>query len=324
MKGKHRVIVQNSRLRYDFEIKRNITIIQGDSATGKTTLIGLLRQAYNFGGGSGVEVVCDVPCIPLEGQNWKILLRSFSNSILFIDEENAFISSEEFARELRQSSNYVVLITRENLYNLPYSVEEIYGMHSSGKYQTTRKTYQTLYQIYPQPSHVPFSLDKVITEDTNSGHEFFEAILKERRIACISAGGKTRLFNALLEAQGRVCAIADGAAIGAEMDNISKLVEKKPEICLYLPESFEWILLRSGIIDGKSIQDILEKPEDYIESSEYFSWEQFFTSLISSETKDTYLHYRKNKINPVYLHDKNRSAIEKVISWLPETVKQDI
>ena len=49
MKGKHRVIVQNNRLHYEFEIKRNITIIRGDSATGKTTLINMLRQAENLG-----------------------------------------------------------------------------------------------------------------------------------------------------------------------------------------------------------------------------------------------------------------------------------
>ena len=44
MKGLHKVIVQNNRLHYEFEIKRNITIIQGNSATGKTTLINMLRQ----------------------------------------------------------------------------------------------------------------------------------------------------------------------------------------------------------------------------------------------------------------------------------------
>ena len=39
MKRKHRVIVQNKRIRYDFEIRRNITVIRGDSATGKTALV---------------------------------------------------------------------------------------------------------------------------------------------------------------------------------------------------------------------------------------------------------------------------------------------
>lgn len=44
MRGKHKVIVQNNRLHYEFELKRNITIIRGDSATGKTTLINMIRQ----------------------------------------------------------------------------------------------------------------------------------------------------------------------------------------------------------------------------------------------------------------------------------------
>lgn len=43
MTGRYRIIVQNRRLHYALEIKRNITIIQGDSATGKTTLIDMLR-----------------------------------------------------------------------------------------------------------------------------------------------------------------------------------------------------------------------------------------------------------------------------------------
>ena len=35
MKGKHKVVIKNNRLHYEFEIKRTITIIKGDSATGK-------------------------------------------------------------------------------------------------------------------------------------------------------------------------------------------------------------------------------------------------------------------------------------------------
>lgn len=81
MKGKHKVIIQNNRLHYEFEIKRNITIIQGDSATGKTTLINMLRQAENMGRSSGIDVQCDVPCRVLEGANWKLIVENVSGSI---------------------------------------------------------------------------------------------------------------------------------------------------------------------------------------------------------------------------------------------------
>ena len=48
MKGKHRVVVSTKRLRYDFELRRNLTIIRGDSATGKTTLVdtGVCEQSF--------------------------------------------------------------------------------------------------------------------------------------------------------------------------------------------------------------------------------------------------------------------------------------
>ena len=43
MRGKHRVIVSTKRLKYDFELRRNLTIIRGDSATGKTTLVDMIQ-----------------------------------------------------------------------------------------------------------------------------------------------------------------------------------------------------------------------------------------------------------------------------------------
>lgn len=59
MKGSHHIIVQNRWLHYEFDIRRNITIIRGDSATGKTTLIGMIRQAKRLGPASGISVSCD-------------------------------------------------------------------------------------------------------------------------------------------------------------------------------------------------------------------------------------------------------------------------
>lgn len=54
MKGSYRIVVQNSKVRYDFEIRRNITIIKGDSATGKTTLVEMIREYYEDGEESGI------------------------------------------------------------------------------------------------------------------------------------------------------------------------------------------------------------------------------------------------------------------------------
>ena len=310
MKGKYKVIVRNNKLHYEFEIKRNITIIQGDSATGKTTLINMLLQAENLGESSGVDVLSNVPCRILEGVSWKLILQNTAGTIFFIDEENAFINTEEFASEVRGSDNYFVLITRENLYNLPYSVEEIYGLYASGRYQNTKKIYQQMYRIYSDIQELPIKPELFIVEDSNSGYEFFKAISDEKNLECESAGGKSNIFSKIKNVKNReVCVIADGAAIGPEMNGLYEISHKKNNIHLYLPESFEWIVLKSGLIDDREIRKILETPELFIDSKKYFSWERFFTNLLIEKTKNSYLQYRKSAINKTYLHSKNKEKI---------------
>lgn len=103
--------------------------------------------------------------------------------------------------------------------------------------------------------------------------------------------------------------VADGAAIGSEMNELYQLMRQKPTIKCYLPESFEWLILKSGMIDGKVIQDILSHPEDFIESREYFSWERYFTDLLVEYTQVSYLKYNKSKLNEAYLHEKMKQAI---------------
>ena len=314
MRGMYKVVISNNKLHYEFEIKRNITVIQGDSATGKTTLINMIRQENNLGSSSGVTIVCPVPCVVVEGRNWNVLLQTISNSIVFIDEGSSFIKTEEFASAIRNSSNYYVLITRENLYNLPYSVEEIYGIHTSGKYHDTRKVYQQMYQIYTLTEKLPIKSEVILLEDSNSGFEFFDDVCKKSGKVCVSAGGKSNIKKILLELMGkRVCVVADGAAIGAEMKDLSQLASQNRTINLYLPESFEWLILDSGIIGDNEIRHILDCPEEYVESDQFFSWERYFTSLLVEKTEDTYLNYRKAKLNKNYLNDRIRDSIVKSI-----------
>lgn len=114
MKGKYHIVVQNNRLRYEMDIRRNITIIRGDSATGKTKLIDLLEQAADLGEGSGVEVLCERPCRTLGGKDWNLVLPNIHQQILFLDEENKFVKSREFASAVKASDNYFVIVTRED------------------------------------------------------------------------------------------------------------------------------------------------------------------------------------------------------------------
>ena len=177
MKGSYRIILDNRRVRFDFEIRRNITIIRGDSATGKTTLIDMLASYERDKNNSGITLQCDCPCVVLTEVRWEENLSAIHSCIVFIDEGGSFVVSEDFARAVRDSDNYYVIVTRDHLPNLPYSVEEIYGIRVSGKYAGLRKTYNELYKIY---SHYERRSEarQILTEDSNAGYEFFCEVAK--------------------------------------------------------------------------------------------------------------------------------------------------
>ena len=321
MKGTYRVVVSTKRLKYDFVIRRNITIIQGNSATGKTTLVDMIREAVNNTSGASVDLVCDKKCFVLDGTLWKEQLAAVSNSIVFIDEGNEFIKTIEFSKFIQNTDNYYVIVTRESLPTLPYSVEEIYGIKTSGKYGKLEQKFNEFYRIYGSDIYKEsIHPDTVLTEDSNSGYQFFKSICNNSHIKCESLNGKSNIFQYLNSHDNEnILVIVDGAAFGSEMHRVTELIRDKKEIAIYLPESFEWLVLLSGVVKNSMLNSILESPADHIESKEYFSWESFFTAILIDMTKDSYLAYKKKNLNSVYLTDTVKKSILERIKYIKLT-----
>lgn len=311
MKGKHRVVVSTKRLKYDFELRRNLTIIRGDSATGKTTLIDMIREFVNNPFGTPVELVCDKKCYVLEGALWKEQLSGIVDSIVFIDEGNEFIKTVEFADKIQRTDNYYVIVTREPLPSLPYSVEEVYGIRTSGKYGTLKQSFHEFYRLYGADTYEnTVKPDIVITEDSNSGYQFFDQVCEKTGLKCESMNGKSNVFHYLnMHRDEKILVIADGAAFGSEIDRVLRLINGRKNVALYLPESFEWLILSAGILKDNEVDQMLDNPSEYIESEEYFSWERFFTAVLIEKTKETYLAYAKKRLNAAYLGDGIKEAI---------------
>ncbi len=75
----------------------------------------------------------------------------------------------------------------------------------------------------------------------------------------------------------------------------------------------------SEIINKTQITEILDHPEDYIDSAVYFSWERYFTDLLEKETADNdRIRYNKTKISDYYLSDHN---IKKVLDVMPDEIR---
>lgn len=318
MRGAYEVIITSGRVQFKLLIRRNLTILKGDSATGKTTLVDMVANYEELGPGSGVDIKCDAPCVVLSGRNWQRTLSAITNSIVFIDEGNPFVASEDFARAAKHSDNYYVIVSREALPMLPYSVDEVYGLRNNtrrlvSKYPKAYRVYASTFRIYENNYPGDAKPELVIVEDSGAGYDFFLAAFNKVNIPCVAAGGKGSVFKIARDAEAsNILVIADGAAFGPEMERVLSLKFRK-NIKLFLPESFEWLILKSGLVDGSTLQTLLEDPSPHIESSRYFSWEKFFTHELIALTQGTYLSYEKGGLNPAYLNERERAAIENVM-----------
>ncbi len=154
-------------------------------------------------------------------------------------------------------------------------------------------------------------VENIITEDSCSGHQFFTTVFGTADV--VSADGNSNILPVIQTlVKGDTLVIADGAAFGAMIENCLAYLETRIDlrVSIWLPESFEYLILKSGVIKGAELEAVLEEPADYIDSLQHESWEQFFTDLLISLTKDTAAKYSKEVLNKYYLQDKNIRKIE--------------
>ncbi len=322
MKGIQNIKVSNRDASFTFNLNRNITVVRGNSGTGKTTLYDMIADYTRLKDKSGVNISCKKDCVALVDIDWKNQLNGISDSIVFIDEGAAYIKTPEFAKTVKDSDNYYIIFSRESLHDLPYSVDEIYEIKPSGKYHKFVKMFKSdKYHIYSsKKERKNFQFDILLTEDSKSGYQFYKNYFDGTAVVCESSCSNSGIFQWLRNHKDKkVFVVADGAAFGSEIDRVLKLQlsnEKNVKICL--PESFEWLILKSGLIKASDILSVLENPSEHIESKDYFSWENFFEDYLVRNTVNTHFQYAKKEINPIYLNKNNSKKIIAEIQNFPE------
>lgn len=124
MTGSYDVEVWNSRVKFKLHISDKITILGGDSGTGKTTLISMISKYAKYGENSGITIKSEVPCMAMDTSFADDI---HNNTIVFIDEDEealmngkiqeAFIDIKKRAsikrEELKEADVYIVVVTRD-------------------------------------------------------------------------------------------------------------------------------------------------------------------------------------------------------------------
>lgn len=115
METQHDILVQNKReIQFKITIRRKITVIRDDSATGKSTLFQMVSDA-NTSSRTGVNIACDVPVVALYETGYQYELNNESGKIYVIDEDFSHLKTKEFASLVLKSDNCFIIITRESL-----------------------------------------------------------------------------------------------------------------------------------------------------------------------------------------------------------------
>ncbi len=192
MKGVHWFKIGNNHVQFNIRLKRKVTIIKGDSGTGKTTLVDFIRQYLESqvsGDDSGLSFSTNINRIIILNKgdiDWQIKVRNASGALLVADEGVRYLFSRAFSGIFNNIDCYLLCVTRENtkLGCLNYAISDIYGL-------TTKRNgeiYQTeLYNLY-KDNVEDFKADEVITEDSGSGYLTLSNVFK---VPVVSSSGES-------------------------------------------------------------------------------------------------------------------------------------
>ena len=115
MKGRHEIRVVSRKTVYRLELERKVSVIKGNSGTGKSSLIRLISEYLEFGKKSGIKINVDSSAslgVLTNSSEWEKILSSVHDTVLFVDEDVDYIYSDSFQKELWKADCYAVIVSR--------------------------------------------------------------------------------------------------------------------------------------------------------------------------------------------------------------------
>lgn len=312
MKGRYVLKVSDTFVSYEIVLERQITILKGDSGIGKSTFVNLCENVEVGRAGTYCNLADKIYVLHPTREGLDILsaYSSVHDSIFVCDENTyALFRSEDFARFVKNNDNYFIIVSRSGILDmLSYSVDSIYTLELSnnGKMHKLENVYKNTRQF--------LAPDLVITEDSNSGFQFFSNALSCK---VLSAGGKSNIWQKAkdnAELGKIIYCIVDGASFGAD---IARIVSQPKQwgIYIFAPESFEWLLLH---IKEYGVSKELAETYNYCDTKDYISWEEYYFKLLVELGKSLGIPYKKEKLNKVFLRHINE--IKPLIEDLADSV----
>ena len=224
--------------------------------------------------------------IPKIEDYWSKKLFYFNSNIIISDDLEILKSNEfsRFANSLKET--YFILIIRDKLDNLSYSVDAIYEIRKdiNGEYinipKYTLKYTKDLNQEYKG------------IEDEGSGKVFFNNLMNT---TLLSFKNKNNITNTLIKEKikySSLLCIADVCALGSEICKLHQYCVTNKIDLQFLEnyKSFEYLLLKSNMFNNDYNIDL-----DIEEVLNYPNVENMYEYIIKQITKEQKYSYNKSK-----------------------------
>ena len=334
MRGKYNIEIHNGSVVWKLEVCRNLTVIRGNSGTGKQVMVESVDsycRDKERGIRQAIQISCNVPCVTITDIQKEFSNITVTNSIVFIDEfDTKVVNTEEFARYIKECDNYFVIVQRSMLGMLQYSIHETYVMKDvTSNYPQIKGIVNEAVRLLKNNSNSTREIhpEKVITEDSKQGFQIVKAILNKNmsNAECIQSFGKQKILKCIKETDKnkQLLVIVDQAAFGCHIDDILLQVRLRPGLYVLTPECTEWLILKAGIIPNGhaeyDIQYVLNHTWEFADSSNA-SWEVFYEKYLKfvAENYNRKIGYSKDRMSGFYLTTGN---LQKIENALPDGIK---
>lgn len=303
MLGTYRVsVLVDKVIRYEFTLKRQFTIVCGDSGTGKTVLRDIIQMHFTEKDNDRVKIVItpefNASSVPVARAITEDLLsvresgdthddgsyklkwsKKPRNKIIFVDEDYAYLRGVGFAAATNYTDAYYVVLARDTRVAeyLNNSVWDFIHFKEVGNETIVNKAFK----MYNEYNGIIGNYDEVLHEDSTTGKEICAKALSE---VVESVYGNINIVQNVEERpRSTILMIADGANFS---NVLSEIIDTSKEclntVYLLLPESTEYVLLHNKLFSADSnVIDSINNPSLVCDTTKYISYERMYEDIIT-------------------------------------------
>lgn len=235
-----------NRTVFEIELRNRITIITGDSAQGKTMLvkfIELINRSTKITTNENFNIKHINDDMILNGYN-------LNNNDIYIMDEYDGINNLKISNVINNRKYNFILITRNTIMpHISYDISDICIFSNSGKYHKLIKKYGNINKEVDKTK-----LDKIITEDSGSGNEFYKIF---NNFQLISAGNNSKILKF---SDDNTIFVVDSLGFGPYIKLYIQNSIYKNTFLIY-PKSFGYLILISGVLPDNIGSSVVNKSE---------------------------------------------------------------